>query len=171
MKTLIHRLTIFVLLTGLLLGGTIAFAKPPAADDPVWFDLERVLKLKKYQRHLKAYEPNGKYLAQIQQMVEGKETTGFSATMYYGSWCRDSSRELPRLYELMQALGGTLSIVPIDKKKNPLSGAAKPVSRFSVPRMHFYFNGEMIGVREVSMGGKPAKGIVKMLKKYNQKNS
>ncbi|HFB99611.1 MAG TPA: tetratricopeptide repeat protein [Phaeodactylibacter sp.] len=101
-----------------------------------WFD-------KNYQK----YEPNPAVIAKGKSKIKGVEVLAF-----FGTWCGDSKRNIPRFYKVMDEMGfdeKNLKLVSLSNvkgayKQSP-SKEEKGLNIHRVPTFIFYKNGKEIG--------------------------
>ena len=104
-------------------------------DYNVWFD-------KQYEN----YVTDSKTIKSIKN-----ELNKYKITMFMGTWCGDSKREVPRLYKILEEVDyplDNLTVVALDYekghyKKSP-GGEEKGLNIIKVPTMIFYMNGREV---------------------------
>ncbi len=93
--------------------GEISLEDLKASDHNIWLE-----------RYYNAYQPEEDIIAQLAQALKEKE---FQIEVYFGSWCPDSRRELPRLIKLLDEAGwdtNQIQIVGVDQSKK-IEGISK----------------------------------------------
>ncbi len=82
--------------------------------------------------------------------------TGVSVTAFFGAWCSDSERELPKFFKLMDAAGlpgDQLMLVAVDQQKKDPAGMTTALRVTRVPTFIFYRDDREVGrIVEQPMG-------------------
>ena len=94
-----------------------------------------------------AYEPNAAVVAKLQEI----DREGVDITVFFGTWCGDSRREVPRLLKLLDELefpAENLTLVAVDgvdeaTKRSP-TGEEKGVEIYRVPTLVVSRGGEEV---------------------------
>ena len=71
-----------------------------------------------------------------------------SVLMFFGTWCHDSEREVPRLLKLLEAAGlseNNLSLIALDYRKREPNGRAAKFNVRYTPTAIFMRDGEEVG--------------------------
>lgn len=86
--------------------GEISLEEFKATEHAQWFE-----------RYYNAYQPNQKVVEELSTTLKNKD---FTIEAYFGTWCPDSRRELPRLVKLLDDAGwdtNQLILVGVDRSK------------------------------------------------------
>jgi hypothetical protein len=89
-----------------------------------------------------AHPLNEALVSQIDSLFDGIEVT-----IYMGTWCEDSQREVPGFFKIIDALEAndqTLPIVGLNEEKVSHNGSAEQASVTNVPTFIFSRGGEEI---------------------------
>ena len=71
-----------------------------------------------------------------------------SIKLFMGTWCKDSRREVPRIYRILDAVGfdeSDLTLINMDREKNSPGGEEVGLNIHHVPTVILYKNGNEIG--------------------------
>ena len=84
------------------------------------------------------------------EAVQGieKNSENLSIKLFMGTWCKDSRREVPRIYRILDAVGfdeSHLTLINVDREKNSPGGEEKGLNIHYVPTVILYKNGSEIG--------------------------
>ncbi len=101
-----------------------------------------------YNKNFEAYEPNSEIVVAIKKTNPSK----YSVKIFFGSWCGDSKRELPKMTKLLEKLSfpaKNLILIGVDDstevyKQSPQREEAG-LNVFRVPTFIFYENNKEIG--------------------------
>lgn len=108
--------------------------------------LEPRLLLREYPRYAREYRRYTPYYRALDELKQEKQAVEVLA--FYGVWCKDSRREIPRLLKLVDQLAVEqdfyVQLVPVDEQRKRQDGG-RPVVIEKTPTMVVYRNGEEIG--------------------------
>jgi thiol-disulfide isomerase/thioredoxin len=101
-----------------------------------------------YTKNFAAYEPNSEVVNAIKKANPSK----YSVKVFFGSWCGDSKRELPKMTKLLEKLSfpaKNLTLIGVDDstdvyKQSPQREEAG-LNIFRVPTFIFYENNKEVG--------------------------
>jgi thiol-disulfide isomerase/thioredoxin len=101
-----------------------------------------------YTKNFAAYEPN----AEILEAIKKTNFSKYSIKIFFGSWCGDSKRELPKMAKLLEKLSfptKNLTLIGVDDstevyKQSPQREEAG-LNIFRVPTFIFYENNKEVG--------------------------
>ncbi|WBX71045.1 thioredoxin domain-containing protein [Tenacibaculum retecalamus] len=100
-----------------------------------------------FQENYNQYLTNDKVVRQLK-----KSLSNYTIKAFYGSWCGDSKREIPKFYKVIDEVGfntNKLSMIAVDKKpeayKASPNGEEKGLNIHRVPTFIFYKNDKEIG--------------------------
>jgi thiol-disulfide isomerase/thioredoxin len=82
------------------------------------------------------------------EAVQGIDSENLSIKLFMGTWCRDSRREVPRIYRILDAAGfdeARLTLINVDRGKNSPGGEEVGLNIHHVPTVILYKNGSEIG--------------------------
>jgi thiol-disulfide isomerase/thioredoxin len=82
------------------------------------------------------------------EAVQGIDSENLSIKLFMGTWCRDSRREVPRIYRILDAAGfdeSRLTLINVDRGKNSPGGEEVGLNIHHVPTVILYKNGSEIG--------------------------
>ena len=82
------------------------------------------------------------------EAVQGIDSENLSIKLFMGTWCRDSRREVPRIYRILDAAGfdeSRLTLINVDRGKNSPGGEEVGLNIHHVPTGILYKNGSEIG--------------------------
>tara|TARA_B100000678_G_C18035899_1_gene432687 strand:+ start:250 stop:732 length:483 start_codon:yes stop_codon:yes gene_type:complete len=82
------------------------------------------------------------------EAVQGIDSENLSIMLFMGTWCRDSRREVPRIYRILDAAGfdeARLTLINVDRGKNSPGGEEVGLNIHHVPTVILYKNGSEIG--------------------------
>lgn len=133
---------VVVALCGLVMSITAMAGGNHDHDFPVGaITQEQVLDDKKFNRSYQAFELTDSDLEKIQTW--GKNVT---VDVYFGMWCHDSQREVPRLLKILESNGQVaLNMVALDIKKSDPEGLAKQNNVKYTPTIIVSMNGAEVG--------------------------
>lgn len=77
----------------------------------------------------------------------GEALKGVDITLFLGSWCKDSKREVPRFFKILDAAdyNGDVELIAVDRRKKTPENLQKGKDIKRVPTMIFKKDGEEIG--------------------------
>jgi thiol-disulfide isomerase/thioredoxin len=101
-----------------------------------------------YTKNLTAYEPN----SEIVEAIKKTNPSNYSVKIFFGSWCGDSKRELPKMIKLLEKLSfptKNLTLIAVNDstevyKQSPQREEAG-LNIFRVPTFIFYENNKEAG--------------------------
>ena len=76
------------------------------------------------------------------------DSENLSIKLFMGTWCRDSRREVPRIYRILDAAGfdeSCLTLINVNRGKNSPGGEEIGLNIHHVPTVILYKNGNEIG--------------------------
>ena len=76
------------------------------------------------------------------------DSENLSIMLFMGTWCRDSRREVPRIYRVLDAADfdeSRLTLINVDREKNSPDGEETGLNIHHVPTLILYKNGSEIG--------------------------
>ena len=85
-----------------------------------------------YDEEYKVYE----YDTEIIKELKNKNINSYDITVFFGTWCGDSHRELPRLMKILDAVNypeKKLNLVGVNRKKETPDGEDQPYNLQRVP--------------------------------------
>lgn len=100
-----------------------------------------------FEDNYKAYKPKPESIEELKRLFE-KEN--FQVDVYFGTWCSDSQREVPRLVKLLEMSGfvfNKFSLIGVGRNKkvpNVSSEQSKTLNITNVPTIIVYQNGQEI---------------------------
>lgn len=89
------------------------------------------------------YETNKELIAKIKPIINN-----FSIKGFMGTWCRDSRRELPRFYKLLEETGFNeeyFELIAVGRSKKTPDNLQEGLDIIRVPTFIFYKNGKEVG--------------------------
>lgn len=149
---------------GLALPGAAAAQQAEAGSAPRhWFDAQ--LLLKAYPRYATVYRRYTPYYRAVESI--GKTEGTVEVLAFYGTWCKDSRREVPRLLKLADVLADEpvdfyVDLIPVNRQHLRLDGG-QPVSVVRTPTLVVYLNGRPIGRIEEKAKPEIAVEVARML--------
>lgn len=96
-----------------------------------------------YSVNYDEYTPDPEIIAQIKPLWKGVTIKAFM-----GSWCRDSKREVPRFYKVLEQSGfkmKNLTFVGVNRQMKSPENQQEGLNIQRVPTFIFYKNGKEIG--------------------------
>lgn len=85
-----------------------------------------------FNRYYKAYQPNEKTVEKLSQLINERE---IEVEAYFGTWCPDSRRELPRLIKLLDLSGwdtNQIKLVGVNRSKEIPNASKEEVERIQL---------------------------------------
>lgn len=85
-----------------------------------------------FNRYYKAYQPNEKTIEKLSQLIGERE---IEVEAYFGTWCPDSRRELPRLIKLLDLSGwdtNQIKLVGVNRSKEIPNASKEEVERIQL---------------------------------------
>lgn len=85
-----------------------------------------------FNRYYKAYQPNEKTVEKLSQLISERE---IEVEAYFGTWCPDSRRELPRLIKLLDLSGwdtNQIKLVGVNRSKEIPNASKEEVERIQL---------------------------------------
>lgn len=85
-----------------------------------------------FNRYYKAYQPNEKTVEKLSQLIGERE---IEVEAYFGTWCPDSRRELPRLIKLLDLSGwdtNQIKLVGVNRSKEIPNASKEEVERIQL---------------------------------------
>ncbi len=94
-----------------------------------------------FDPYYKAYEVN-KDIKMLSDLLKGVDVT-----IFMGTWCPDSHREVPNFYKVMDALESSpdIQLIAVDRSKNTPEGLENGKNIKRVPTFIFTKNGKELG--------------------------
>ncbi|MBC2839041.1 thioredoxin family protein [Robiginitalea sp. SC105] len=96
-----------------------------------------------YEPNLAAYEPNPEVISALKPLLEDIEIT-----LFMGTWCSDSKREVPRFVKILEAAGypaDKMEIITMTRDKNTPQAYEEGFGIINVPTFIFYRDDEELG--------------------------
>ena len=96
-----------------------------------------------YEPNLAAYEPDPEKIDELEGLLEGVDIT-----LFMGTWCEDSQREVPRFVKILEEAGypaDEVELITMTREKNTPQGYEKGFGIINVPTFIFYRDGEELG--------------------------
>jgi cyclophilin family peptidyl-prolyl cis-trans isomerase/HEAT repeat protein/thiol-disulfide isomerase/thioredoxin len=124
-----------------------AVEQPPLPVEVGPTSPERLLILPEYRERMADYEPD----PAVVEMIAASVQQGDRISVYLGTWCADSQREIPRFLKILQLaeqLYGTsipVDWIAIDRSKREPAALVEGKSIALVPTFIYYRSGEEIG--------------------------
>ena len=123
----------------------------------------------RYRRVYSNYQPKDSVVQQIADIEGAVEVLAF-----YGTWCRDSRREVPRLLKVAAELGETadfyVQLIPVNESRERLD-AGRQVSIAKTPTLVVYINGGEVGRIEERAEPDTERALLKILKERKFRGS
>ena len=116
-------------------GDLVGFANKESFNQvpyKTWFD----------QRYA-AYKTDAAIISQLKEELKGLKIKGFM-----GTWCRDSKRETPRFYKILEQANfnlNNLEMVTVNRNKKTPDNLQEGLNILRVPTFIFYKDGKEIG--------------------------
>lgn len=85
-----------------------------------------------FNRYYKAYQPNEKTVKKLSQLIGERE---IEVEAYFGTWCPDSRRELPRLIKLLDLSGwdtNQIKLVGVNRSKEIPNASKEEIERIQL---------------------------------------
>lgn len=118
-----------------------------------------------YNDEYKEYE----YDAQVINELKSNKINSYDITVFFGTWCGDSHRELPRLLKILDAVKypeQKLNLVAVNRKKESPDGEDAPHNIQRVPTIILKKYGKEVGrIIEVPRSGFIEKDLLEIIKK------
>lgn len=96
-----------------------------------------------YNYEYKNYEPETKTINKIKKKIEG-----LKITIILGTWCKDSKKQVPRFFKILDELNfkeENLTIIGVDSKKQAYVLDVQEYKIERVPTFIFYRDGKEVG--------------------------
>jgi len=97
-----------------------------------------------FEEEYESYRPKQKVVKKIAQELEG-----ISIKVFFGTWCHDSHREIPRFFKLMESVNFNfqqhLELVGLTRGKRTPDDLQKGFNIKNTPTFIFYRDGKEIG--------------------------
>lgn len=97
-----------------------------------------------FEEEYESYRPKQKVVKKMQQELEG-----IDIKVFFGTWCHDSHREIPRFFKLMEAVNFDvqqhLELVGLTRGKRTPDDLQKGFNVKNTPTFIFYRDGKEIG--------------------------
>lgn len=96
-----------------------------------------------YDKNISDYTPNPEVLSEVEPLLED-----VAITLYMGTWCKDSRREVPRFVKILQETGYAperVRMIAMTRDKDTPQNYEKGMSIINVPTFIFYKDGEELG--------------------------
>lgn len=97
-----------------------------------------------YDEEYKDYE----YDTEIIKELKNKNINSYDITVFFGTWCGDSHRELPRLIKILDAVNypeKKLNLVGVNRKKETPDGEELPYKIQRIPTIILKKSGKEVG--------------------------
>ena len=105
------------------------------------------------------------YQPPVDVVTKLNEWQGVRLDIYYGAWCRDSAREVPKLLRLAGIIGAEANLVPVDMRKRitePHLGQWELRAR-KTPTIEVWAEGRRQGSLVESLRPEPATALLHLL--------
>ena len=123
-----------------------------------------------FTKSFNEYQPKEKVVKKIKKRLKN-----ISIKSFFGTWCHDSKREVPRFYKIMELAGFDLKnnfqMVGITRGKKTPDNLQERYNIKHTPTFIFYKNGKEIGRYIEHPRETQEKDILKILSKKNYKHS
>ena len=97
-----------------------------------------------FEKNYDDYQPNLKVVKKIK-----KQLKGISVKTFFGTWCHDSEREIPRFFKIMESaefdVKNNFKIIGLTRGKKTPDNLQKGYTIKHTPTFIFYKDGEEIG--------------------------
>jgi len=96
-----------------------------------------------FTRNYKNYNPDATTIAALSKQLKGVTIKGFM-----GTWCGDSKRQTPRVYQVLEQAGfneKNMTLVTVNRRKKTPDNLQKGHHIVRVPTFIFYKDGKEIG--------------------------
>lgn len=96
-----------------------------------------------YEPNLADYEPDPEKIEALEDLLEGVDIT-----LFMGTWCKDSKREVPRFVKILEEAGypaDEVELITMTREKDTPQGYEKGFGIINVPTFIFYRDGEELG--------------------------
>lgn len=127
-----------------------------------------------YTENYKTFDPNSESINKLNQLLNNSD---FKIEVYFGSWCSDSQRELPRLIKLLENTKfdfKNLKLVGVGRDKvvpNATQETQERLNITNVPTIIVYQNAKEINRFVEYAQESLAKDLIKILSKQGYKHS
>lgn len=113
---------------------------------------------KRFNRGYQSFEPSAQELKLLASLPEGAKVK-----VYFGSWCHDSQREVPRMIKLLENTKAKLWLYGLPISKSDAQGFAKAAGVKYTPTFVVSYNGKELGrIIERPKSGSLAQDIANM---------
>jgi thiol-disulfide isomerase/thioredoxin len=96
-----------------------------------------------FQQNMKSYRPDTLAINLLQKDLNGIQIKGFM-----GTWCKDSKREIPHFFKILEQADfnlDNLELIAVDRNKKTSNNLQKGFNIIRVPTFIFYKKGKEIG--------------------------
>ncbi len=96
-----------------------------------------------FEPNLTAYKPDPDKIAELEDLLEG-----IDITLFMGTWCEDSQREVPRFVKILEKAGypaDEIKLITMTREKDTPQDYEKGFGIINVPTFIFYRDGEELG--------------------------
>lgn len=96
-----------------------------------------------YEPNLAEYTPDPERIKDLQKLLDD-----IDITLFLGTWCRDSKREVPRFVKILEAVGypaDEVEVIAMTREKTTPQDYEKGYGIINVPTFIFYRDGEELG--------------------------
>lgn len=127
-----------------------------------------------YSDNYESFKPNSENIQRLNQLLNNND---FKIAVYFGSWCSDSQRELPRLIKLLEYTKfdfNNLKLVGVGRDKivpNATDEMRKELDITNVPTIIVYQDGKEINRFVEYAQESLEKDLIKILSKADYKHS
>lgn len=123
-----------------------------------------------FKKTYKTYEPNSKVVKKIKKSLKN-----ITVKTFFGTWCHDSKREVPRFFKIMEAaefnLKDNFQMIGITRGKKTPDNLQEGYNIKHTPTFIFYEKGKEIGRYVEHPKETMEKDILKIISKKKYKHS
>lgn len=115
-----------------MLVGTAAFDSLQTQPYVAWFETQ-----------FDGYEPDTERVAELEELL-----ADVSITVFMGTWCSDSKREVPRFVKILESVGydpEDVEVIAMTRDKKTPQGYEKGMSIINIPTFIFSKEGKELG--------------------------
>lgn len=95
-----------------------------------------------FERNYKSYSLPAEFINELKNNINNE----ISCKVFFGSWCGDSKREVPKFFKLTDSIGfANVEYYGLDRSKKSPSGAESAFNVQRVPTFIFFKNDKEIG--------------------------
>ena len=96
-----------------------------------------------YEKQFEGYKPDAETLSQLDELL-----TDVAITVFMGTWCSDSKREVPRFVKILESVGydpDDVEVIMMNREKTTPQDYEKGMSIINIPTFIFSKDGKEIG--------------------------